>query len=198
MLRWLSNLAAACSVLLCVGVCVLWVRGRTGSDQFSLTYDRYLADRSAASTQLHLTSDHHIAITFNSGHVGPFNGQLVWGYYVNADQSGGRPRFIHDYQPYGPMDLLVFSTPDSTPGFGPIRWSHTSRTKAVDGDDFTHLGLGISHWLLALLLASPPLLWLRRRMAIRRQHRSGLCRNCGYDLRATPDRCPECGRPHTP
>jgi hypothetical protein len=47
--------------------------------------------------------------------------------------------------------------------------------------------LGVPIWALAFLAALPMLGLLKRRPGI------GCCPQCGYDLRATPARCPECG-----
>jgi hypothetical protein len=64
------------------------------------------------------------------------------------------------------------------------------------GDRF--ITIRIQFWLLlcfgavCLLVA---IVWARHLMNHRRK--PGTCRNCGYDLRATPDRCPECGTPIT-
>jgi hypothetical protein len=50
-------------------------------------------------------------------------------------------------------------------------------------------------WSAAIVTGALPGHWLlrsKRRRASRRR-RAGLCPTCAYDLRATPDRCPECG-----
>jgi hypothetical protein len=46
-------------------------------------------------------------------------------------------------------------------------------------------------WSILLPSAVPPILWLARRK--RAPAPMSACTACGYDLRATPDRCPECG-----
>ena len=48
----------------------------------------------------------------------------------------------------------------------------------------------IPHWFLALLFAIFPAVWIRRR---RNRIPPGHCQKCGYDLRASEERCPECG-----
>ena len=48
-------------------------------------------------------------------------------------------------------------------------------------------------WAVVIATNIVPAAWvLRRRRALGTQ-RLGFCLRCGYDLRATPDRCPECG-----
>jgi hypothetical protein len=54
-------------------------------------------------------------------------------------------------------------------------------------------GVAVPHWFLALLFAILPALYLRAMLRSRRRHLTGHCPHCGYDLRATPARCPECG-----
>ncbi len=48
-------------------------------------------------------------------------------------------------------------------------------------------------WFLLLLTGLYPIVWIRNLLIALRQPNAGCCSNCGYDLRATPDRCPECG-----
>ena len=50
------------------------------------------------------------------------------------------------------------------------------------------------YWFGVALTAVAPLRWAARTQVRRHRRRRRLCAACAYDLRTTPNRCPECGR----
>jgi len=57
------------------------------------------------------------------------------------------------------------------------------------GEELSTRSLSIPFWFIASISGIPAFLLLRRK----RSAIVGKCAACGYDLRATPERCPECG-----
>jgi hypothetical protein len=73
-------------------------------------------------------------------------------------------------------------------GFGSAHHEGIYGGQIEVGGDWT-----VPAWLPALLFATPPVLWFRFRRRMHNRRASGQCGTCGYDLRASPQRCPECG-----
>jgi len=75
----------------------------------------------------------------------------------------------------------------------PTWGSQTSPMPPRLGGSRTMWHVRLPYWLPSLLFALLPAYCVRRWLRARRRRAAGQCPTCGYDLRATPDRCPECG-----
>jgi hypothetical protein len=58
---------------------------------------------------------------------------------------------------------------------------------------FSYISVVVRLWPVAIAAAAPMLLKLAFIIRTHRHNTFAQCSHCGYDLRATPDRCPECG-----
>jgi len=84
------------------------------------------------------------------------------------------------------------------PGPGAKRFAWEVQRLGDRSSGGTYVSISFPYWTPMLAIAAPmlilaPMRVRRRRVAVRRA--AGLCVQCGYDLRASPERCPECGTP---
>ena len=56
-----------------------------------------------------------------------------------------------------------------------------------------YFNVHLYYWFVMPATALLPAVFVYKRLRKPRVVRAGLCPTCGYDLRATPSRCPECG-----
>jgi hypothetical protein len=95
--------------------------------------------------------------------------------------------------PAYPFSPLAPAPPAHRLGFQFHRAGPSGRRDHVISD---HWRFVMPHWLPTLATAVLPAAWLWMRRRTRRRlalSAAGHCPQCGYDLRASTDRCPECG-----
>jgi len=177
LLRRAFNLTAAVSAALCVTTCVLWARSFRSCDSFEagagLTYWEIDSYHGEIGFRWETDASTDIARIWRERRDGP----LSW----------------HSW-PASLAGPLATEDQWGVPGFGGHNYELSHMFVVSSGQAITHSRLLVAPaWFVAAVFAVPGLVWLRRVRARRRCVRPGLCPSCGYDLRATPDRCPECG-----
>lgn len=166
MKRFLLTFVAVTSVLLLGVVATLWARSARFGE--------------AAEKQIMYTE----GISHLASSRGVFT--VVWLSVPDPDP-------MWRYQRHAPPPEIEVLHADHTK---PV-WNVSGLAYRAGGISKDHVHqLILPYWMLAAPLAAVAVVTGLHAARLRRRRRPGLCCRCGYDLRASPERCPECGIAH--
>jgi len=184
------NLAIVVSLLLCLGTVGVWVRSGWVSDK--LIWSDWPEDRSLLDVK---------TIWCSRGGV-QFG---AWHYLDASIYARDEGHFTYDREPateyptYGDeLGKHLFTKPRRYAGRG-FEWIPQTNVRLSWSNNFKAAlsSLTLPLYFPTLLFALLPahyFLRVRRRRRIASRLARGCCVFCGYDLRASAGRCPECGR----
>jgi hypothetical protein len=176
----LFNLLAGASLLLCMGTVVLWVRSYLVTDVWRWPYASH-HDGMATYT----------LITIASGGGGIYVSQFL--NITHLSFAPWQTEASHKTSPPAYPSDKRFTTHPPALGF---YFGEITQPLSDPGEgDVARIAIVPICTLLGITAVLPSIWFIRlnRSRRARFRLREGLCLNCGYDLRATPDRCPECG-----
>jgi len=171
--RFLGKFRTRLSWLLLILAILIWLRSRIITDEFILGRNGYASDGTLIRRLVTVrASGNYLQISF--GHISSllFNA-------VSPTEEG----FYHLTHVPGNADMSLWVI-WSLWGFSYSRIQNPMLMARI----FT-----VPIWSLALAFAILPAVGLAKRLRHSRRLSSNLCPTCGYDMRATPERCPECG-----
>jgi hypothetical protein len=190
--RRLFSLLVALSLILCIAIAAVWVRSYSASDQVSLALWTISAQPGGRWS---------VTRTWE-GKTGPgqfyfdVETQKVW--QDEKEYVVYRPRLTLRWMPDFPFRIgHAVETPWTERGFLST-WQPLYRDNDPDWVRMrSQYGVGFPCWLALIVTAVLPTWRLIAAVTRRRTHArraaAGHCIGCGYDLRRSTDRCPECG-----
>ncbi|HET6248541.1 MAG TPA: hypothetical protein VFE47_12640 [Tepidisphaeraceae bacterium] len=196
------NLVAFSSLVLCAAVCALWVRSFHKTDHYEfLRWNLYEFKSTRGTIELQSRSCQWTPGKYVDWRVDDPRYQTPLMQALLADLATGVQDFVPSAAPrpapFTEVDRQAFVFHSAglhhRHGFDWLYWDDESVDVRGSGfqDTVRFRALAFPYWLLGLIFAIAPVIWVSRRPRARRG--GNFCTVCGYDLRATPGRCPECG-----
>ena len=179
MRRKLFILTMMVSLAVCVAVGVLWVRSYVARTSGSMVAFAGVSGAVFRAVPLFAGADRFAFVGSASGRV------------LFIRQTGTAPVDASHCGVFGsPGSVVVYSPMDVVQDTGLLGFGHGSVASLAGASAGV---FSVPFWAVFIVTLTLPLSVLHRRLRERRWLREGRCRACGYDLRATPGGCPECG-----